>query len=89
MNPRCASFWHLPDLRIYTGVRAHGILRQTVQNVCAMNTVPNLLLLDCHQPGNARLELTVANLPEDALGQSYEYLIKKFADDSGHTAAEF
>jgi type I restriction enzyme M protein len=34
------------------------------------------------------LELTVANLPEDELGQGYEYLIKKFADDSGHTAAE-
>jgi type I restriction enzyme M protein len=33
--------------------------------------------------------LTVANLPEDELGQGYEYLIKKFADDSGHTAAEF
>jgi type I restriction enzyme M protein len=35
------------------------------------------------------LGLTVANLPEDELGQGYEYLIKKFADDSGHTAAEF
>ena len=35
------------------------------------------------------LELTVANLPEDELGQGYEYLIKKFVDDSGHTAAEF
>src|SRR5712691_5091104 len=35
------------------------------------------------------LERTVANLPEDELGQGYEYLIKKFADDSGHTAAEF
>lgn len=35
------------------------------------------------------LELTVCNLPEDELGQGYEYLIKKFADDSGHTAAEF
>jgi type I restriction enzyme M protein len=23
------------------------------------------------------------------VGQAYEYLIKKFADDSGHTAAEF
>ncbi|WP_241329194.1 HsdM family class I SAM-dependent methyltransferase, partial [Escherichia coli] len=23
------------------------------------------------------------------LGEAYEYLIKKFADDSGHTAAEF
>jgi type I restriction enzyme M protein len=35
------------------------------------------------------LELTIANLPEDELGQGYEYLIKKFADDSGYTAAEF
>jgi len=35
------------------------------------------------------LELTIANLPEDELGQGYEYLIKKFADDAGHTAAEF
>ena len=26
---------------------------------------------------------------DDTLGQSYEYLIKNFADDSGHTAAEF
>ena len=37
----------------------------------------------------SELELSVANLPEDELGQGYEYLIKKFADDSGHTAAEF
>jgi len=35
------------------------------------------------------LDLTLANLPEDELGNGYEYLIKKFADDSGHTAAEF
>jgi type I restriction enzyme M protein len=33
--------------------------------------------------------LSVANLPEDELGNGYEYLIKKFADDSGHTAQEF
>ena len=32
---------------------------------------------------------SVANVPEDELGNAYEYLIKKFADDSGHTAAEF
>ena len=37
----------------------------------------------------SKLELSIANLPEDELGQGYEYLIKKFADDSGHTAAEF
>lgn len=35
------------------------------------------------------LLLSVANCPEDELGVGYEYLIKKFADDSGHTAAEF
>jgi type I restriction enzyme M protein len=35
------------------------------------------------------LTLSVANCPEDELGVGYEYLIKNFADDSGHTAAEF
>jgi len=35
------------------------------------------------------MQLTIASLPEDELGLGYEYLIKKFADDSGHTAAEF
>jgi type I restriction enzyme M protein len=29
------------------------------------------------------------NIPDDQLGNAYEYLIKEFADDSGHTAAEF
>jgi len=33
--------------------------------------------------------LSIENCPEDELGVGYEYLIKKFADDSGHTAAEF
>ncbi len=33
--------------------------------------------------------LSLENCPEDELGVGYEYLIKKFADDSGHTAAEF
>ncbi len=33
--------------------------------------------------------LSVANVPNDELGVAYEFLIKKFADDSGHTAAEF
>ncbi|MBA3945814.1 MAG: SAM-dependent DNA methyltransferase [Herpetosiphonaceae bacterium] len=35
------------------------------------------------------LTLSRANVPEDELGLAYEYLIKRFADDSGHTAAEF
>jgi type I restriction enzyme M protein len=33
--------------------------------------------------------LTLARVSDDMLGKGYEYLIKKFADDSGHTAAEF
>lgn len=33
--------------------------------------------------------LSIVRVPQDELGQGYEYLIKKFADDSGHTAAEF
>lgn len=34
-------------------------------------------------------KLSIANVPDDKLGDAYEFLIKKFADDSGHTAAEF
>jgi type I restriction enzyme M protein len=33
--------------------------------------------------------LSIKNVPDDKLGDGYEFLIKKFADDSGHTAAEF
>jgi type I restriction enzyme M protein len=33
--------------------------------------------------------LSLAQVPEDELGNAYEYLIKRFADDSGHTAQEF
>ncbi len=29
------------------------------------------------------------DIDQDDLGNAYEYLIKQFADDSGHTAAEF
>jgi type I restriction enzyme M protein len=34
-------------------------------------------------------KLNLAAVPDDQLGNAYEYLIKEFADDSGHTAAEF
>jgi type I restriction enzyme M protein len=34
-------------------------------------------------------DLGLASVPEDELGNAYEYLIKQFADDSGHTAQEF
>ncbi|MBL7160958.1 MAG: SAM-dependent DNA methyltransferase, partial [Anaerolineales bacterium] len=33
--------------------------------------------------------LSLINVPEDELGNAYEYLIKQFADDSGRTAQEF
>lgn len=33
--------------------------------------------------------LNTKNVPADVMGAGYEYLIKKFADDGGHTAAEF
>ena len=34
-------------------------------------------------------DLRIENVPEDELGQGYEFLVKKFADDAGHTAQEF
>lgn len=34
-------------------------------------------------------KLNLSNVSDDKLGNAYEYLIKEFADDSGHTAAEF
>lgn len=35
------------------------------------------------------INLSIKNVPQDEFGNAYEYLIKKFADDSGHSAAEF
>jgi len=37
----------------------------------------------------SKIDLSIANVPHDIMGEGYEYLIYKFADDSGHTAAEF
>lgn len=37
----------------------------------------------------SKVNLSVSEVPHDVMGDGYEYLIKKFADDSGHTAAEF
>ncbi|MCY3770148.1 MAG: class I SAM-dependent DNA methyltransferase [Gammaproteobacteria bacterium] len=36
-----------------------------------------------------KIPLGVKEINQDDLGNAYEYLIKQFADDSGHTAAEF
>ena len=37
----------------------------------------------------SQYKLNLNNVADDKLGNAYEYLIKEFADDSGHTAAEF
>ena len=37
----------------------------------------------------SKIPLGIQAVTQDDLGEAYEYLIKKFADDSGHTAAEF
>jgi type I restriction enzyme M protein len=52
------------------------------------NRLPDRLLKDLLEHFSTQT-LSIANCPEDELGQGYEYLIKKFADDSGHTAQEF
>lgn len=52
------------------------------------NRLPDRLLRDLLEHFSS-LNLSLANCPEDELGQGYEYLIKQFADDSGHTAQEF
>lgn len=52
------------------------------------NRLPDALLRDLIEHFSSKT-LSIANCPEDELGQGYEYLIKKFADDSGHTAQEF
>lgn len=37
----------------------------------------------------SRYNLSLANCPADEMGQAYEYLVGKFADDAGNTAQEF
>jgi len=50
--------------------------------------LPDQLLKDIIEHFSTQT-LSIENCPEDELGQGYEYLIRKFADDSGHTAQEF
>lgn len=37
----------------------------------------------------SRYNLSLSNCPADEMGQAYEYLVGKFADDAGNTAQEF
>ncbi|MFW9082708.1 type I restriction-modification system subunit M [Pseudomonas sp. P2757] len=50
--------------------------------------LPDHLLADLIQHFS-KIPLGIKSVAQDDLGDAYEYLIKKFADDSGHTAAEF
>lgn len=50
--------------------------------------LPDHLLADLIQHFS-KIPLGIKSVAQDDLGEAYEYLIKKFADDSGHTAAEF
>lgn len=50
--------------------------------------LPDDLLSDLIQHFS-KIPLGIKSVAQDDLGEAYEYLIKKFADDSGHTAAEF
>ena len=50
--------------------------------------LPDKLLTDLLEHFSSKI-LSIENMPEDEFGQGYEYLIKRFADDSGHTAQEF
>ena len=52
------------------------------------NRLPDRLLKDLLEHFSSKT-LSTQNCPEDELGRGYEYLIKQFADDSGHTAQEF
>ena len=52
------------------------------------NRLPDRLLKDLMEHFSTKT-LSLENCPEDELGQGYEYLVRQFADDSGHTAQEF
>ena len=52
------------------------------------NRLPDRLLKELIEHFSIKV-LSLENCPEDELGQGYEMLIRRFADDSGHTAQEF
>jgi len=52
------------------------------------NRLSDKILIDLIEHFSS-INLSLKNVPQDEFGTGYEYLIKQFADDSGHTAAEF
>jgi len=66
--------------------KLQGIFGDT--NWTNKNRLTDRILIDLIEHFST-IKLTIENVPQDEFGTAYEYLIKKFADDSGHTAAEF
>lgn len=66
--------------------RLSGIFGDT--NWTNKNRLSDKILLDLIEHFST-IDLSLQNVPQDEFGTGYEFLIKKFADDSGHTAAEF
>ncbi|WP_367344156.1 N-6 DNA methylase [Methanomethylovorans sp.] len=66
--------------------RLSGIFGDT--NWTNKNRLSDKTLLDLIEHFST-IDLSLQNVPQDEFGTGYEFLIKKFADDSGHTAAEF
>lgn len=66
--------------------RLSGIFGDT--NWTNKNRLSDKILLDLIEHFST-IDLSLKNVPQDEFGTGYEFLIKKFADDSGHTAAEF
>lgn len=66
--------------------RLSGIFGDT--NWTNKNRLTDKILIDLIEHFSS-INLSLKNVPQDEFGTGYEYLIKKFADDSGHTAAEF
>jgi type I restriction enzyme M protein len=66
--------------------RLYGIFGDTEwanKDVLSDETIKNLI------EDFSSITLTTKIIPDDLMGTGYEYLIKQFADDSGHNAAEF
>lgn len=66
--------------------RLAGIFGDT--NWTNKNRLTDKILIDLIEHFSS-INLSLKNVPQDEFGTGYEYLIKQFADDSGHTAAEF
>lgn len=70
----------------HSNERLHGVFGDSQWT--NKERLPDHLLISLIEHFN-KIPLGIKSVAQDDLGGAYEYLIKKFADDSGHTAAEF